>query len=79
VNLAIFFLEETDAVRVSFRSRKGVAVDGLARDLGGGGHAQAAGARVPLPLDSAIRTVLRAARHCTKESRGSDLRVMQPG
>jgi nanoRNase/pAp phosphatase (c-di-AMP/oligoRNAs hydrolase) len=68
VDLAIVFLEETDAVRVSSRSRNGVAVDGLARDLGGGGHAQAAGTRVPLPLDSAIRRVLHAAKHCITES-----------
>jgi bifunctional oligoribonuclease and PAP phosphatase NrnA len=47
VDLAIVFLEETDAVRVSFRSRHGVRVDRLARDLGGGGHGQAAGSRIP--------------------------------
>jgi phosphoesterase RecJ-like protein len=61
-DLAIFSLEEADAIRVSFRSRHGVRVDGLARDLGGGGHAQAAGTRLPGPLSTAVRHVLRAAR-----------------
>ncbi len=67
-DLAVFFLEEADAIRVSFRARNRVTVGGLARDLGGGGHAQAAGSRVPLPLDSAVRRVLRAARRVVVKS-----------
>jgi phosphoesterase RecJ-like protein len=67
-DLAVFFLEEADAVRVSFRSRNRVTVGGLARDLGGGGHAQAAGTRLPLPLDSAVHRVLRSARQIVAKS-----------
>jgi phosphoesterase RecJ-like protein len=67
-DLAVFFLEEADAIRVSFRARNQVTVGGLARDLGGGGHAQAAGSRVPLPLDSAVRRVLGAARQVVAKS-----------
>jgi len=60
--LSILFLEDpAGVVRVSFRSRGRVRVDGLARSLGGGGHERAAGARVPGPLPAAVRRVLADA------------------
>ncbi len=57
--LSVLFLEEAEGVvRVSFRSRGEVRVDGLARDFGGGGHQKAAGARVEGPLPAVRRRVL---------------------
>ena len=63
------FLRDTGngAVRVSFRSNGGVAVDAIAGRFGGGGHPGASGARVPGPLAEAKERVLRvvseALRH----------------
>jgi len=57
--LSVLFLEEAEGVvRVSFRSRGQVRVDGLARALGGGGHQKAAGARVEGSLPAVRRRVL---------------------
>lgn len=58
------FLRDTGegAVKISFRSNGGVAVDVLARRFGGGGHPGAAGARVPGPIEEAKEAVLRAVR-----------------
>ncbi len=61
-DLAILLLEERDAVRISLRSRGSVTVDRVAKRLGGGGHARAAGARIPGSLKDAVRRVLREAR-----------------
>jgi len=42
VQIAILFIEQAqDRIRVRFRSRNDIAVDGLARELGGGGHRNA--------------------------------------
>jgi phosphoesterase RecJ-like protein len=59
--LSVLFVEEAEVVRVSFRSRGRVRVDGLARNFDGGGHPRAAGARVPGPLAAAKRRVLAEA------------------
>lgn len=43
VQISILFIEQAqDRIRVRFRSRNDIAVDGLARELGGGGHRNAA-------------------------------------
>jgi phosphoesterase RecJ-like protein len=50
--------KEQGKVRLSIRSRHGVSIDGVARALGGGGHAQAAGAETSGPAEAAIsRTI----------------------
>jgi bifunctional oligoribonuclease and PAP phosphatase NrnA len=60
--MAVLFLEEpNNVVRLSLRSRGGVTVDRLARELGGGGHKQASGARLPGPLDATVQYVLDRA------------------
>lgn len=47
VEAALLFVElEEGRVRISFRSKRELDVAGLAAELGGGGHARAAGARV---------------------------------
>lgn len=48
--------------RVSFRSQDPVDVSVLAAELGGGGHARAAGCFVKAPLEEAVRTVLARTR-----------------
>jgi len=60
VQIAILFIEQTpDRVRVRFRSRNDVAVDGLARELGGGGHKNASAAVIKgTTLEAAVDKVL---------------------
>lgn len=61
VQIAILFIEQDpDHIRVRFRSRDEVAVDGLARELGGGGHRNASAAVLEgVALEAAIDKVLR--------------------
>lgn len=59
---ALFRLLASGRVKVSFRSMGRVDVAAFAREFGGGGHARAAGASVPGPLDAAQHIVLTAAR-----------------
>jgi len=59
---------EDDVLAVSFRSRSGFDVSKIAKELGGGGHKAAAGARIEgLPYDEAIEKVLAAARKYAKK------------
>ncbi|MEA3346419.1 MAG: bifunctional oligoribonuclease/PAP phosphatase NrnA [Chloroflexota bacterium] len=55
---AIFYELEDGRVRLSLRSRPGTDVSKAAQQLGGGGHAQAAGATLEGPLKAARRRVL---------------------
>jgi phosphoesterase RecJ-like protein len=60
VQISILFIEQDpDNVRVRFRSREDIPVDGLARELGGGGHRNASAAVLEaVALDGAIDKVL---------------------
>lgn len=52
-----------EPIRLSFRSKPGpnaIDVSALANRFGGGGHARAAGARLPGPLDRALKSVREA-------------------
>ena len=62
--LVILFKQDSDSrTRISVRTREGGADATVLTGLfGGGGHARAAGATVPLPLDQAERAVLAEAR-----------------
>jgi phosphoesterase RecJ-like protein len=53
-------LRETPAgeIKISFRSDGAINVDAVAKQLGGGGHKNAAGARLQGPLDDAVERVL---------------------
>lgn len=63
VELAIVFEERKNGtVKMSFRSKGLVNVNEIARRFGGGGHAQAAGAELPGPIETVRRDVLAAAR-----------------
>ena len=55
---AIFYECEDGMVKVSLRSRPGSDVAEVARQLGGGGHVQAAGATMEGPLEAARKRVL---------------------
>ena len=59
--VACLLLAEPDGegpVRVSFRSKRDVDVEAIARQFGGGGHARAAGAKIPGTLDVAYEQVV---------------------
>ena len=58
----LFRTTDEGATKVSFRSTGSVDVDGIARSFGGGGHAKAAGALVPRPLEEVRAEVVAAAR-----------------
>ena len=55
VRMCVFAREQADgSVKLSLRAVAPYKVSGVAQHFGGGGHAQAAGASVQLPLDEAI-------------------------
>jgi len=61
-DVAILFKEAGEATRLSVRTRPdGVDATVLTGRFGGGGHARAAGATVPLPLPKAVEPVLAEA------------------
>lgn len=60
-------IDET-TTKVSLRSCDGVNVADIASRFGGGGHFNAAGCRLPLPLDQAKREILRLLREANGQS-----------
>jgi phosphoesterase RecJ-like protein len=61
VVVSLLLVERDDgATRASLRSREPVDVSKIAQQFGGGGHAQAAGATLNLPLHQARRTLIEA-------------------
>jgi phosphoesterase RecJ-like protein len=71
VRVAVFFEElEGGKIRVSMRSKdKGVNVCEVAMQFGGGGHALAAGIRMPGPLEDAKTKVLAALQAALAEAK----------
>ena len=64
VRMCVFARETAEGgVKLSLRSVAPCKVSGVAQRFGGGGHAQAAGASVQLPLDEAVQQVVA----CMKE------------
>lgn len=62
VDIAMLFREEDDGkIKVSLRGMGEIAVVGLAKEFGGGGHRHAAGMRVSAPLDEVVRKVRAGA------------------
>jgi phosphoesterase RecJ-like protein len=60
--VAILFKESGEGTRISVRTKPGgVDATVLTGRFGGGGHARAAGATIPLPVDEARRAVLAEA------------------
>ncbi len=64
VKVAVLLVEQSDCVRVSFRSRSGIDVAALAGRFGGGGHARASGMRTTDDLDAVKKQIVTA---CTEE------------
>ncbi len=63
IQVAVLFKElDNGRVKVSFRSKNGLAVNGVARVFGGGGHEQAAGCLVHGELAAVERRVLDELR-----------------
>ena len=61
--VTIVFKEQGSATRISVRTKSGgVDATVLTGTYGGGGHARAAGATIPLPMAEAQEAVLRVAR-----------------
>jgi phosphoesterase RecJ-like protein len=61
--VAILFREVADgSTKISLRSNGRADVNGIARELGGGGHTKAAGAVIGAPLEEARERVLAAVR-----------------
>lgn len=61
VRLAVVLEDRGNSVRVSLRARDGVRADLMARALGGGGHAGAAGAQMSCTIEEAAPRVRSAA------------------
>ncbi len=62
VRVAIFILELKDGVKVSFRSKGEIPINELAKEFGGNGHKNAAGARLyAISLDEVIEQVIQKA------------------
>jgi len=62
VVIGILFVELTDGVKISFRSRGDIPINELAREFGGGGHKNAAGARLYNSyLEDAEARIIKAA------------------
>ncbi len=67
VQIAAFLKEMPDKrVKISLRSKNGVNVADIAKRFNGGGHAYAAGAVMPGPLDKALPQVLQACQEAFK-------------
>lgn len=61
VQVGLMFMEQPrGGIKISFRSRPGVDVAQIAEQFGGGGHRQASGATLHLPLAEARAAVLAA-------------------
>lgn len=59
VRMCVFAREQPDGqVKLSLRSVAPHRVNGVAQTFGGGGHAQAAGATIEMPLAEAVRTAV---------------------
>jgi phosphoesterase RecJ-like protein len=63
VRIGILFVELSDGVKISFRSKGIIPVNRLAQEFGGNGHLNAAGARLhDVSLDTVVADVLTAAK-----------------
>ncbi len=68
--ISVVFKEKADgSVEISMRSRPGFDVSGVALELGGGGHPQAAGATVEGPLEVAKERVLSLVKKAARKGK----------
>ncbi len=72
VVIGILFNELINGVKISFRSKGDIPVNQLAAEFGGGGHFNAAGARlVDISLEEAVRDVVDRAKKYLNHGNGS--------
>jgi len=68
VDVGVLLREMDTKIKVSLRSHHGVDVTPIARQFGGGGHAQASGCEIPGTLEAAQEAVLKAIqKHLTEK------------
>lgn len=60
VRMAILATQREDAVKLSLRAVEPDTVNDIAKQFGGGGHAQAAGVTMQMPMNEAVQAVLAA-------------------
>ncbi|MBR3795794.1 MAG: DHH family phosphoesterase [Clostridia bacterium] len=62
VRMAILATQREEGVKLSLRAVEPDTVNDIAKQFGGGGHAQAAGVTMHMPMDAAVQTVLAAMK-----------------
>lgn len=68
--IALILKENSDGrVEISLRSKPGYDVSGVALELGGGGHAQAAGATIDGPLDAAQKRIMPLLKQAARNGK----------
>ena len=58
--MAILATQREEGVKLSLRAVEPDTVNDIAKQFGGGGHAQAAGVTMQMPMDKAVAAVLAA-------------------
>ncbi len=71
VEVAVLVKEDTDGIRVSFRSKENFDVQKIAASFGGGGHLRAAGATLHMSLSRAIKEVTERTAEALCETNGA--------
>ena len=67
IELGIIFLETPKGIKISFRSKSYVRVNMLAKEFGGGGHINAAGAFITdCSLEETINSVISKTKSFIK-------------
>ena len=62
VRMAILATQREEGVKLSLRAVEPDTVNDIAKQFGGGGHAQAAGVTMQMPMDKAVAAVLAAMK-----------------
>jgi len=60
VRMAILATQREDGVKLSLRAVEPDTVNDIAKQFGGGGHAQAAGVTMQMPMSDAVSAILSA-------------------
>jgi phosphoesterase RecJ-like protein len=75
VQIGLLFIELKQGFKVSFRSKGTIPVNQLAAEFGGGGHINAAGARIPdKKLDEYVNIILnKTVKYLTIKEENNDV------
>ena len=64
VKVGLMFIELAEGVKVSFRSKGTIPINTLAKEFGGNGHMNAAGARIyGSTIDDVVKNVIERSGH----------------